>query len=140
MGSHGSFGYLKHKLWPNERLGVRLPIRFHIIKSRELPWFTCVQVTCHIPLEQSWLRLQLCFRHHLNLRSTQEVMGLQNYRRPNFENFGILNLGVPGQNDIWVQALCSSTKNTIRGKVVATPKFGLWWILWVRVCPWFIRA
>jgi len=27
-----------------------------------------------------------------------------------------------------------------RGKVVASPKSGLWWILWVRVCPWFVLA
>jgi hypothetical protein len=30
------------------------------------------------------------------------------------------------------------TENTIRGKVVASPKFRPWWVLWVRVCPWFI--
>jgi hypothetical protein len=32
------------------------------------------------------------------------------------------------------------TENIIRGKVVASPKSELWWILWVRVCPWLIRA
>jgi len=44
------------------------------------------------------------------------------------------------QNDIWVLVLWPSIKYTIRGKVVASPKFGLWWILWVRVCSWFICA
>ncbi len=29
-------------------------------------------------------------------------------------------------------------KYTIRGKVVASPKSMLWWVLWVRVCPWLI--
>jgi hypothetical protein len=33
-----------------------------------------------------------------------------------------------------------STKNIIRGKVVVFPKFGPWWVLWVRVCSWFIHA
>ncbi len=28
----------------------------------------------------------------------------------------------------------------IKGKVVASPKFRLWWVLWVCVCPWFVRA
>jgi hypothetical protein len=32
------------------------------------------------------------------------------------------------------------TKNTIKGKVVASPKNGLWWILCVHVCSWLIRA
>jgi hypothetical protein len=30
------------------------------------------------------------------------------------------------------------TKYTIRGKVVASPKSRLWWVLWVRVCPWLV--
>jgi hypothetical protein len=30
------------------------------------------------------------------------------------------------KNDIWVQAPWLGTKNIIRGKVVASPKFGLW--------------
>jgi hypothetical protein len=40
-------------------------------------------------------------------------------RKSNFENFGIPNLWVSGQNDIWVQAPWLGTKNIIRGKVVA---------------------
>ncbi len=27
-----------------------------------------------------------------------------------------------------------------KGKVVASPKFGPWWVLWVHVCPWFVCA
>jgi hypothetical protein len=44
------------------------------------------------------------------------------------------------QNDIWVLAPWSGTENTIRGKVVDSPKFGLWWVMGVRVCSWFVRA
>jgi len=55
---------------------------------------------------------------------------------------GILNshLEVPGQNAIWMWASWRSTKYTIRGKVMASPKSKLWWILWVQVCPCFILA
>jgi hypothetical protein len=53
-------------------------------------------------------------------------MGLQGCKSFNFENFGFPNLGVLGQNDIWVQAPWLSTKNTIRAKVGAFPKTGLW--------------
>jgi hypothetical protein len=28
----------------------------------------------------------------------------------------------------------------IRGKVMVSPKSAPWWILWVYVCPWFVRA
>ncbi len=48
------------------------------------------------------------------------------------------HLGVPKQNDIWVLALWPGTKYTIRGKVVASPNSRPWWILWIRVCPWFV--
>ncbi len=54
-------------------------------------------------------------------------------------------MGVPisgnlGQNDIWVLAPWPGTENTIRRKVVVSPKFGPWWVLWVRVCPWLVHA
>jgi hypothetical protein len=34
------------------------------------------------------------------------------------------HLGIPRQNDIWVLVLWPNTEYTIRGKVVASPKFG----------------
>jgi hypothetical protein len=41
-----------------------------------------------------------------------------------FREFRDSNLGVLGQNDIWVLALMLSTNNTIRGKVVASSSLG----------------
>jgi hypothetical protein len=135
MGSHGSFGHLKHKLWPKERLGVKLAVWLLTIKSRELTWFSCVQVACHIPLESSWRGLQLCFIPHLNRRFVHKVMGPQNRENPNFGNFGIPKLG---QNVIWMWASWRDTKYTIRGKVMASPKSRPWWVLWAQVCLWFV--
>jgi hypothetical protein len=42
--------------------------------------------------------------------------------------FGIQDshLGVPGQNDIWVLVLWPSIEYIIMGKMVASPKSGLW--------------
>jgi hypothetical protein len=51
-----------------------------------------------------------------------------------------LPLGVSGQNAIWALVPWLGTKYTIRGKVVASPKSGLWWILWVSICSWLILA
>jgi hypothetical protein len=56
-----------------------------------------VQVACHILLKIFQKGLQLFFRPHLNLRSEKEVMGLQNDKNPNFENFETLDLGVLGK-------------------------------------------
>ncbi len=65
-------------------------------------------------------------------------MGLQSVESPNFENFRTPNLGVLRQNNIWVQPSWLIIENTIKGKVMASPKFRLWWILWIRICPWLI--
>jgi hypothetical protein len=43
------------------------------------------------------------------------------------------SLGVLGIKTIWMRVRWSNTKNTIWGKVVASPEFGLWWVKWVRV-------
>jgi hypothetical protein len=140
MVLHGSFGYLKHKLWPKERSGVKLLIWPLTTKSRESPQFPCVEVAFHILLKSSWQGLQLCFRPHLNQRSAHKIMGLQSHGSPNFGNFAIPTWESRDKNDIWVLALWLGKKNTIRGKVVASPKSGLWWILWLFVCSWFVRA
>jgi hypothetical protein len=63
---------------------------------------------------------------HYNLRFIQEVMGLQNGKSPNFENFRTFNLGVLGKNDIWMQSPWLIIENIIKGKVVASSKSGLW--------------
>jgi hypothetical protein len=34
----------------------------------------------------------------------------------------------------------SSIENIIKGKVLTSPKFGPWWVLWVFVCPWLVHA
>jgi hypothetical protein len=39
MALHDSFGYLKHKLWRKEGLGVKLRIWLLTTKSQESPWF-----------------------------------------------------------------------------------------------------
>jgi hypothetical protein len=41
------------------------------------------------------------------------------------------HFGVPGQNAIWMWVWWKGTKYTIRGKVMASHKSGLWWVLWV---------
>ncbi len=140
IGSHDPFEYFKHKLWWKERPGTKVPIWFPGTKSQESLWLTCVHVMCHVLMKSSQQGLHICFRPHFNYKCSQEVMALQSHGNPNFKKFGIPNLGVWGQNDIWMQAPCQSTKNIIRGKVVASLKSRPWWILWVYVCPWLVRA
>jgi hypothetical protein len=51
-----------------------------------------------------------------------------------------LPLGSPVTKWHWVLVPWLGTKYTIRGKVVASPKSGPWWVLWICVCPWLVRA
>jgi hypothetical protein len=133
LGSHGSFGHLKHKLWAKERPRVKLPVWLPTTKSRESTRFTWLQMTCHIPLESSWQELQLCFRLHFDPRSDRKVMGLQSPGSPRWRDFGTPTRESRERKAIWMQAPWRVTKNTIRGKVVASPKSGPWWILCVNV-------
>jgi len=126
MGLHCLFKHLKHKLWPKERLGVKLPIWLPTRKSQESTLFTCFQTTCHIPLESSWRGLQLCFRPQLDLRFACKVMRFQSCRSPSWRDFGMTKT-------IWMWAPWRGVEYTIRGKVVASPKSGPWWVLCVRV-------
>jgi hypothetical protein len=37
MGLHDPFGYLKHKLWPKERSGVKFAVLDSTIKNKKSP-------------------------------------------------------------------------------------------------------
>jgi hypothetical protein len=52
--------------------------------------------------------------------------GLKSGGSFNFRNFKICDMGVSKQNDIWVQLLWPVIENTIRGKVVISPKSRPW--------------
>jgi hypothetical protein len=54
--------------------------------------------------------------------------------------FRDFTLGVSGQKAIQVWVRRSNVENTIWGKVVASPKSGPWWILWVQGWPWLVLA
>jgi hypothetical protein len=136
MASHEPFGHLQHKLWSKEGPGVKLPIWLPTTKSWESTQSRCVKIECDTPLESSWGELQVCFRPHPNPRSEPGVMSSQSLGSLNWDNFETPpweSRGVPGIKAIWMRVRQSNTKNTIWGKVVASPEFGPWWVKWVRV-------
>jgi hypothetical protein len=70
--------------------------------------------------------------------SSQLEVFTQNYRAPkSWESqpwrFRDSHLGVPRQKTIWMWALWKGAEYIIRGKVVASPKSGSWWVLCVHV-------
>jgi hypothetical protein len=145
MGSHCSFGHLKHKLWAKEGPGVELPgvCQFWLptTNSRESTQNTGLQTTCDIPLESSRWGLQLCFRPRGDRSSAQEVMRPQSPGSPDWRDFGTPTRESRESREwkaIWMWAPWGVTEYTIWGKVVASPESGPWWVLCVQVpvaCP-----
>jgi hypothetical protein len=131
MSSHDPFGHLKHKLWPKERVGVKLSI-----------WF---------PTTYCWKGINKRYNFVLNLISIRglhtklwapKIVGVPilGISKLPFWGAKIPQVGALGQNDIWVPVPWPGTKYTIRGKVVASLKSKPWWVLWVCVCPWLVHA
>ncbi len=48
------------------------------------------------------------------------------------------SLGVSGIKATWVRVRWSNAKNTIWGKVVASPESRPWWVKWVQGHPWLV--
>ncbi len=122
-----------------KRSGVKLAIWLPTIKSWELTRFPSVQATCDIPLEgidkgyDFALGLIVIKGLHVKLCAPKvarvPTMGISGLPLGNPKTKCHLN--VPSWRD---------AENIIRGKVVASLKFGSWWVLWVRGCPWLILA
>jgi hypothetical protein len=123
MGLYDPFGHLKHMLWSKERSGVKLAIWLPTIKSQESTRFSCAQMACITSLESSRRGLQLFFKPHINRRSACKVMGPQNCKSANFENFGTpkySHLGISRQNAILMWASGRDIEYNIWG--------GRWWL------------
>jgi hypothetical protein len=131
--------YLKHKLWPKEWSGVKLPIWLLTIKSQELPLFTCVLVACHIPLESSRWRLHLCFRHLIEVICTK-IYGPPKSWESQFRKFWDSQLGSLGTKWHLGVGPVAMHREYYKGEGGDFPKFRSWWVLWVCVCSWFVRA
>jgi hypothetical protein len=139
MGSHDPFGHLKHKLWPKEGSGVELAIWLPTTKSQELLRF----LTCRWHATYHWKALNEGYNFASNFISiggfhtklwAPEVVGVPTLGISRF------SFGSPRTKCHLRLVPWPVTKYTIKGKVVAFPKSGLWWVLWVRISLWFVLA
>jgi hypothetical protein len=137
VGSHDPFGHLKHKLWPKERPKVKLAIWLPTTKSQESPNFLVFRwrMTYH------WEALNKGYNFVSNLISIgglhtklwdPKVVGVPTLA------ISWLPFGSLRTKCHWMWALWRGTKYTIRGKVVASPKSGPWWVLWIRIWLWLV--
>jgi len=130
MGLHDPFGHLKHKLWPKKGWESNCQFDSQPLKvGNHSNFFMCrwLATRARILLETS-SQLEFCTQSYGLPKSWESQL------------WEFQNLGVLGQNEIWVLVPWLGTKYIIKGKVVASPKSGPWWILWICVCSWFVRA
>ncbi len=100
--------------------------------------YFCVGGVPHIVGKLS-MRVIIWFIPHLNRRFAQKLWGSKVVGEPISKILGLPTW--ESQDKITFGCSpCGFKKNTIRGKVVASPKFKPWWVLWVHVCPWFVSA
>jgi hypothetical protein len=117
-----TMGHLKHKLWPKERPKVKLTVWFPTIKSQEFPPISlCIGVMPHTIGKLSTRVTTL-----LQTSSQSEVC-TQSYGPPkSWESqlweFQDSQVGVLGQNDIWVLISWPNTKYTIKGEGGGLPQ------------------
>jgi len=134
MGLYDPFGHIKHKLWPKES---NWQFDSRPLKVGNWPDF----LTFKWSVTYCWKALDKGYNFSINLITIESMhtkLWGPKSRESQFWEFQNSHLGVPGHNSIWMWASWRGTKYTIRGKVVPSPKSGLWWVLWVWVCPWFI--
>jgi hypothetical protein len=135
MGSHDPFAYINTNYGQKKGWESNCQFDFWPLKVRNRPNF----FTCRWHATYHWKDLDKDYNFVWDFTSIKGLhTKLWASKVAGIPISGIL--GLLKQNDIWVLAPWPGTKNTIRGKVVASPKCGPWWFLWVYVCPWFVRA
>jgi len=107
-------------------------------KSRESTSSQRLQKECNEALESFWGGLQIWFRPHSNQRSEPWDMSVQSLGSSTWDSFGTPPWESQEKNAIRMWLPRSNAKNTIWGKVVASPEFGPWWVKWVQSRSWLV--
>jgi hypothetical protein len=130
--SHDPFGFLKNKLWVKKGQESNCQFDLRPLKVKNHPGL----IVCKWRATYHWKVLNNDYNFTLDFTS----LGGLHKKLWASKVAKVLIFGVSGQNDIWVQALWPNINYIIRWKVVISPKFGLWWILWVYVYSWLVHA
>jgi hypothetical protein len=139
MGSLGSFGHLKHKLWPKEGPGVELPVWLPTTKGRESTSSRCLIWECDTALESSRRELQLCFRPRCDRRSARKLWGSKVPGVP-FGAISGLPFGSPGKNSHLDVGSVESHRVYYKGEGGGFPQVQAVVSLVCPCCPWFVLA
>jgi hypothetical protein len=139
MGLHIPFEYLKHKLWPKERLGIKLPIWISKTKVRNRPNL----LTCKWHATYHWKFFDKGYNFVLDVTS---IGGLKKKlwasKVTKVPISKILGFSTSGSRDKMTFG-CSPVANKkeyYKGEGGGFPQVRVMVILWIHVCPWFVCA
>ncbi len=131
MGSHITFEYLKHKLWSKKGRESKCQFDSWPLKIKNRPNL----LMCKWCATYRWKALNESSNFTLDLTSIggldKKLWTSKVARVPTWSPKTKWHLNVTP----WL-----IKKNTIKEKVVASPKSEPWWVLWIRVCSWLARA
>jgi len=140
MGSHCSFEHLKHKLWPKEGAGSQIASLTPDQKKSGIdPIYLAVD---DMPHTVGKLSTRVTTLLHTAFRSEvcSQSYGDPKSRESRLARFRNSHAGIPRESResrerkaIWMWVPWRGAEYNIRGKVVASPKSGPWWVLCVRV-------
>jgi hypothetical protein len=142
MGSHCSFGHLKHKLWPKEGpgiKGVKLAVWLPTTKSRQSTSSRCPIRKCNTALKSSRRELQLCFRLHHNLTLQSGDIGVQSSGTPTGTTSG-LHFGSPGKKSNLDASSAARCRVYYKGEGGGFPQVWAVVSLVCPCCPWLVLA
>jgi hypothetical protein len=131
MGSHDPFEYLKHKLWPKEGPQSNCQLDSRPLKVKNLPNF----LACRWCVAYHWKAFNKGYNFALDLISIEDLhkkLWASKISR-------VLILGISVQWHLGV-GLMVKHKKYYKGEGGGFPKSGLWWVLWICVCSWLVRA
>jgi hypothetical protein len=131
MGSHDPFGHFKHKLWPKKGVGRESNWQFD---SQPLKVKTCTYFfVCRWCATYHWKYFDKGYNFISIEGLHTKLWALKVVRIPT----------------LWISKLpkwhlgaspVAKHKIYYKGWGDGFPKSRLWWVLWVCVCPWFVRA
>jgi hypothetical protein len=121
------------------KVGIKLTVWLPTTKRRKSTRFPCMKVACNILLESFQWGIQFCFRPHCNWRFAHKIMGPKIARVPTLGIFRF-PFGSPGTKCHLDVGLMERWKVYYKGEGDGFPKSRPWWVLWVRICLWFVLA
>jgi hypothetical protein len=136
MGSHDPFQYLTHRLWPKERMGVKLEVWLPPTKSQESPRF----LACKWSATYYWKALNNgynIFFNFISIRGSKTKLWAP--KAVEVSTLGISELPLGGPKTKCHLGVSPMAKHRIyyKGEGGGFPQVR---VLWVWVCPWLVLA